>query len=244
MTHATSAAEGLRALQWRGWVVLDDQQLPGRDAASVDHVLVGPGGVFVVSRLRWPGPLTIEDGAFRLAGRSAERHVSDVARAAGAVLALMPDVPVTPVLCLERHEPVTGWSRNVMLCATGNAEEVLTSRPVVLGPAQVQAVADLLAARLRPVPATSVSAVEPERRPLPRVVELLLQVLVLALAALLVIGVLRTGVVDEIAARFSGVVTDVSDPADDQPRRKPTDRVDRVDQADRQQVDPTKRDRR
>ena len=68
------------------------------------------------------------------------------------MLALVPDVPVHPVLCFERHQPVTGWVRNVMLCATSNVEEVLTSRPAVLGPEQVRQVAEVLKSRLEPVP--------------------------------------------------------------------------------------------
>lgn len=137
MTRDTSAVGALDALAWRGWVVLHDVARPGRRRATIDHVLVGPGGVFVTSRKKWPGPVAIVDGELRLAGRASQREVTDVVEAAAEVLALVPDVPVHPVLCLERHQPVTGWVRNVMLCASSNVEEILTTRPAVLGPEQV-----------------------------------------------------------------------------------------------------------
>ena len=211
MTRDTSAVGALAALSWRGWVVLHDLARPGRRRGTLDHVLVGPGGVFVVSRTKWPGPVSVTDG-----------DVTEVVGAAADVLALVPDVPVHPVLCLERHAPVTGWVSNVMLCATSNVEEVLTSRPAVLGPEQVQQVADVLKSRLRPAPPPAPPTAPSEARgPAPWPVRVLIQAVTLALAALLVIGLLQTRVVDEISAAVDDFITEVAT-VQDAPTRKPS----------------------
>ena len=222
MTRDTSAVGALGALSWRGWVVLRDRALPGRRRGTLDHVLVGPGGVFVMSRTKWPGPVAVADGVLNLGGRPHQRDVTDLAEAAAAVLALVPDVPVHPVFCIERHQPLTGWVRNVMLCATSNVEEILTSRPAVLGPEQVQQVAEMLASRLLPVPpaATESDAVTSTRSAAPWPVRILFQAAAMAVAALLVIGVLQTGVVNQISTVVGNFVTEVAT-VDDQPTRKP-----------------------
>lgn len=221
MTPDTSATGALQALAWRGWVVLHDLAPPGNRRGTLDHVLVGPGGVFVTSRKRWSGPVEVVDGELHLGGRSRPREVTDVAEAAADVLALVPGVPVHPVLCLERHAPVTGWVRNVMVCASSNVEEVLTSRPVVLGPEQVQQVAEVLKSRLRPLtPAASPASGSSERGATPWPVRVLVQAVTLALAAVLVIGVLQTRLVDSISSVVDDLITEVAT-VDDKPKRRP-----------------------
>jgi len=219
MTRDPGASGALEALAWRGWVVLRDRMRPGRGGGTLDHVLVGPGGVFVTSRKRWPGPVAVVDGELHLAGRPRPSDINEVSEAAAEVLVLVPDVPVHPVLCLERHQPVTGWVRNVMLCASSNAEEVLTVRPTVLGPEQVRQVADVLSARLRPVSPPASTETAP-RVATPWPVRVLLQAVTMAVAALLVIVVLQTGVVSQISTVVGDFIAEVAT-VDDKPKRKP-----------------------
>jgi hypothetical protein len=40
------------------------------------------------------------------------------------------------VLCFATDDPLSGWSRDVMVCSTGTLAQMLLSRPVVLDPAQ------------------------------------------------------------------------------------------------------------
>jgi Nuclease-related domain len=49
-------AKSLRPLEERGWVVLHD--LPGK-RGNLDHVVVGPGGVFLLDSKRWRGSTTV-----------------------------------------------------------------------------------------------------------------------------------------------------------------------------------------
>jgi hypothetical protein len=53
-------AKSLRPLEARGWVVLHD--LPG-ERGNLDHVVVGPGGVFLLDSKRWRGSTTVSGDA-------------------------------------------------------------------------------------------------------------------------------------------------------------------------------------
>lgn len=95
-----------------GIVVLDDRQMPG-SAATIDHIVVGPAGVFVVDAKRYPGRIAIhtKGGLFRseqrlyvgrrdcsgLAEKVAwqARGVADALKSSG--VAILP--PIVAVLC-------------------------------------------------------------------------------------------------------------------------------------------------
>ena len=121
------------------WVVLHDLAWPGRLRANIDHVAIGPGGVFVVDAKNWTGAIEVREQVLRQNGRAREEAVVSAAEAA---LALQPLAPtghlVTGVLCFVRDEPLTGWARDVMVCTTHNLVAMLTSRPTVLRPDEVQ----------------------------------------------------------------------------------------------------------
>jgi len=57
----------LRGVESLGWPVLHDRSLPGT-AANVDHLVVGPGGVFHLDSKHWSGPL-VWDGEQLWRGR-------------------------------------------------------------------------------------------------------------------------------------------------------------------------------
>jgi Ca2+/Na+ antiporter len=125
------------------WTVLHDVHWPGRSKANIDHVVIGPGGVFVIDSKLWNGTVSVAGDVLRQNGRSREKNVAAVAEAALAVTGVIGQVPAVPVLCFVRDEPITGWARDVMVCSTANVSEMLTSRPPVLHAATI--------ARLLPV---------------------------------------------------------------------------------------------
>jgi len=61
-------AEALAALP-PGWVVLHEVAWPGRRYANIDHVVVGPGGVFVIDTKNWNAEVTLGNGALWRSGR-------------------------------------------------------------------------------------------------------------------------------------------------------------------------------
>jgi hypothetical protein len=132
---ATAAAlEGLPS----GWSVWHDVRWPGRQRANVDHIVLGPGGVFVIDSKNWTGDVTLSLGVLRQNGRSRENAVASAADAALAVAQLVGRLAkhVEPVLCFtDRH--LAGRAREVAVCGTGNLQQYLLSRPVVLSERQI-----------------------------------------------------------------------------------------------------------
>ncbi len=99
---------------------LHRRRVPG--GHDLDHLVVGPSGVYVVETQRVAGPVAKRDvgGWFRkdvrlyVGRRDCTRLVDEAARRAEAVHAVLEDVPVTPVLCFL------------------DAEWALLGRPIVL----------------------------------------------------------------------------------------------------------------
>jgi len=147
-----STARSLAALPELDWRVFHDVHWPGRRYANIDHVVVGPGGVFVIDSKAWSGEIEVDEGVLRQNGHRRERHVLAAVDAAVAVGELLPGLDpatVKPVLCFDRDQPVFGWSREVMVCSTVNIATLLTSRPTVLDRATLRDTAETLAQSLR-----------------------------------------------------------------------------------------------
>ena len=125
-----SVTSSLAQLPRHTWTVLQALRWPRRTFPNVDHVVVGPAGVFVIdSRTR-------DDAS----GAPLERAAAEVAEAAlelaTTLRAVGPD-HVRPVLCFVGGEPATGWLRDVLVCSDDNVAHMLTTRPAVLTPQQV-----------------------------------------------------------------------------------------------------------
>jgi hypothetical protein len=136
-----AVARALEALP-DGWIVLHDLTWPGRQRANLDHVVVGPQGVFVVDAKNWSGRIEVRDGVLSQDGRQRESAVSSVTAAAIAVQGIVAPFPCVGVLCFVRDEPMATSSWNVAVCSTGNLVTMLTTRPVVLSPEDVRSCAE------------------------------------------------------------------------------------------------------
>ena len=90
------------------WTVLHDRLLrPGLSQANLDHVVVGPGGLFLVDAKNWSGNITAyEDGLYQHLGpataRVSQSRHAEIAKVHGmaAYMAAEAAMPVTPVICL------------------------------------------------------------------------------------------------------------------------------------------------
>ena len=149
-------ATHLEALRAQGWVVFHDVRWPGRPRANIDHIAVGPGGVFVIDSKNWAGSIAVRDDVLVQNGRRRESAVVGAGEAALAITGILGNLPATGVLCFVRDEAVAGWARDVMVCSTSTLADMLTSRPQVLHPSAVARVAGQLSSRLS-------SASEPAR---------------------------------------------------------------------------------
>ncbi len=130
-----ATAEVLHGLPATEWTVFHDVRWPGRRRANIDHVAIGPPGVFVIDSKNWSGAVVVRDNVLRHNGRKREPAVANAAEAALAVAGLTrlvgPNL-VFPVLCFVRDEGVTGWARDVMVCSTANLQHMLLTRPRIL----------------------------------------------------------------------------------------------------------------
>jgi len=203
-----STARVLGALSAEGWRVFHDVRWPGRSQANIDHVIVGPSGVFVIDTKTWTGSIEVRSGALRQDGRRRSRHVIASSAAAMAIGELLPGLhpkAIRPVICFARDEPIFGWSGDVMVCSTENIVTFLTSSPRVLDEGQMTEIAETLAVSLdcasaplpptvaafsgdAPVLAPRRAAAEPQklpRAPLPEPVRVIALIGAVAVAAAL-----------------------------------------------------------
>jgi Nuclease-related domain len=146
-------ARQLRQLERRGWAVLHDLAVPG-SRANLDHLVIGPGGVFVIDSKQYRGRLQLDPsgrlwhGRFPLA--PALRAVSFEADQAAQILT-DPDVVVVPVMAI--HGTRVPWGKVVMdgvpVVPARRLPSLLRELPAVLGPERVAALADQARIRFR-----------------------------------------------------------------------------------------------
>jgi hypothetical protein len=152
-----------------GWFAYHDLRWPGRRLANIDHVVIGPPGVFVIDSKAWTGRVEVREDVLRHNGRARQSAVVGAADAALALAEHLSRVDATrvhPVLCFVRDEELTGWARDVMVCSTGNLREMLLSRPRSFVPMR----ADDVAAEVRMV-GRRLTGRTPGRRPVQEPVE-------------------------------------------------------------------------
>lgn len=122
------------------WVVLHDVRWPGRRFANIDHIAIGPGGVFVIDAKNWSGAISVANDVLRQNGYRRDGAVAGCADSAIAVGELISGhtTNVIPVLCFVGEVTIEGAAREVALCTTANLVERLVGNPTVLSPDEVR----------------------------------------------------------------------------------------------------------
>jgi hypothetical protein len=136
----------LDPLERHGWAVLHDLAVPG-SRANIDHLVIGPGGVFVIDSKHYRGRLQL-DGSGRLwHGRyplaPALHAVSFEADQAAQVLTDS-DVVVVPIMAVHGTQISQGKvvMDGVPVVAARRLPSMLRQLPAVLGPERVAVLAD------------------------------------------------------------------------------------------------------
>lgn len=162
--RATAAT--LEALPRDQWRVLHDVPWPGRSHAAIDHVVVGPAGVFVVDGKSWAGVVSVRDGVLRQDRYSRQGAVTQAAEAGEAIARQLRNArcPVYPVLCLVRDEQISVECDGVLVCTTATISELMLSRPRALADVHVQRIALDLAGQALPRTAAQGPSAGPSRR--------------------------------------------------------------------------------
>ncbi len=117
----------------------------------VDHVVVGPAGVFAIETKYWNGKVTIEDGYILLSGKLPDRSpIAQVLREADAVreeLAKGGFVGVvTPVLAFasDTFEAKIAEYRGAVILNSSHLRESFDTERVVLPPAELERLVRLM----------------------------------------------------------------------------------------------------
>lgn len=116
------------------WTVFNGLLLP--DGQDIDHVAVGPQGLFVIETKHWSGSVTVEGGEVLANGRPLRRSpVVQVRRSMGAVsaVAAVPEGTLHGVLCFAGRQLPEGAARadEVLVCSHLGLVDALTSGPIV-----------------------------------------------------------------------------------------------------------------
>jgi hypothetical protein len=135
----------LGQLERHGWVVLHDLAVPG-SAANLDHLVIGPGGVFVIDSKQYRGRLQLDPSGRLWHGRyplaPTLRAVGFEADRAAQVLA-DPQV-VVPIVAV--HGAQVPWGKVVIggvpVVPARRLPSLLRELPAVLGPERVAVLAD------------------------------------------------------------------------------------------------------
>jgi hypothetical protein len=142
----------LSPLERQGWVVLHDLAVPD-SRANLDHLVIGPGGVFVVDSKQYRGRLHFDPSGRLWHGRylltTVLRAVSFEADRAAQVLA-DPQV-VAPIVAV--HGAQVPWGKvvtqGVPVVSARRLPSMLRTLPAVMGPERVTAVAHQARIRFR-----------------------------------------------------------------------------------------------
>jgi hypothetical protein len=161
-------AAALAPLADQGWRILHDRRWPGSTTrANVDHLAIGPGGVFVLDTKHWSRPVQVRGG--RLWCGEDDRHddtVDTILRLTDAIGDLLLEIAgsdpgldvglspinVTPVLVFTRHHHANTVAPHVgrvwLSTLTHLAIRLARRRRLTIG--QVAVVAEYLARELPP----------------------------------------------------------------------------------------------
>jgi len=153
-----------------GFVVFHDLHVPG-SPANVDHLVVGPTGVFLVDSKAYSGKLTASGDMLWSGRHPIRREVDTVNFIAGRVAAHL-QMQTRPVLCFtEAALPERRFQLGaVTAVGTGELTNLLTEGPVVLNEGQIGWYARLAGELIEPVApshrsATDAYELQPTRSP-------------------------------------------------------------------------------
>jgi hypothetical protein len=141
-------AQELDKLRFAGWRPVHDRKLGGR---NIDHVMVGPGGVFAIETKNWSGPISVRNGKVMQGGIE---HPRLGAKAINAAVEIHDVIEIETGLRAWVESVVVFWGdfpqgevqeKNVTYVAGGELAAWLHARPPKLSGTQADAIAAAIA---------------------------------------------------------------------------------------------------
>lgn len=134
-------AEHLSLLVPHGWFLLHDVNWPGRPRATLDHVLVGPGGVVVVDAKNWTGEVRVSAGVLWQGRFARTQSVEGALAQCAAVASVMTPQHrrlVRPLICLAGQPDLFAITNaDVAVAGAERVVEAVLALPAVLDSATV-----------------------------------------------------------------------------------------------------------
>jgi hypothetical protein len=165
-----AVCSALSSLSLDGVLHLDDRRLPAdaRSRANIDHLVIGPTGVFVVDAKNWAGRIEVrggsvlQDGVYRderLTTLTFLTHrVEEVMAVSSAAL-----VRPQPLICFARPSPgLPPAAGPILLSDLSTVADVIRRRPAVLTSEQVSELVEMLSYAFPPYVADQQAAAEAE----------------------------------------------------------------------------------
>lgn len=130
------------------WVVFHDLVLYG-SRENIDHVVVGPPGVFTIETKNYKHGIVLKDGRATSAGRSQQKVIAQAQRQA-RVVGLLTSEPVSPIVAVHGpgievkglfQKPIVG---GVRLCSGRRLVKLLRRQPARLAPHEIERISSLL----------------------------------------------------------------------------------------------------
>jgi Nuclease-related domain len=136
----------LGPLERHGWAVLHDLAVPG-SRANLDHLVIGPGGVFVIDSKQYRGRLQLDLSGRLWHGRyPLAPTLQAVSFEADQAAVVLPDPGMAVVPIVAVHGARVPWSkvvvRGVPVVAARRLPSMLRALPAVLRPERVADLAD------------------------------------------------------------------------------------------------------
>lgn len=143
-------AQLLEPLAREGFIVLHDRRMRG-GRENVDHLVIGPPGVFVVETKNYGGSLGVRRGELYVAGRRRTGVIDQVTRQAAGVGEALGGVPVGRVIVVHRADfPLFGQPKidGVPIVKPRDLVRLFRSLPTAMDGSEVRRLADLAAIQL------------------------------------------------------------------------------------------------
>lgn len=129
-------ADRLSQLVPHGWYLLHGVHWPGRPTASLDHVLVGPGGVVVVDVKNWAGEVRVSSGVLWQDRYARTQSVEGALAQCAAVASVLPPPHrrlVRPLICTAGQPDLFAvTSSDVAVAGPDRVVAVIRALPPVL----------------------------------------------------------------------------------------------------------------
>ena len=144
----------LDQLERHGWAVLHDLAIPS-SRANLDHLVIGPGGVFVIDSNQYRGRLQLDPTGRLWHGRSPlAPTLQAVSFEADQAAQVLPDPGVAVVPIVAVHGAQVPWGKvvtdGVPVLPARRLPSLLRGLPAVLGPERVAWLADQARVRFHP----------------------------------------------------------------------------------------------